>query len=608
MASDRWRALGRSNQDNRRSLWYVPSVATTRALGLTTGTFYFVAGLICLAHSFDLDIPLIRLRAIQTISIVAVITGVVLLAAGRHVPRWMYHALLAVGTGLITAKTMLGKGADTAEIEAITYVLVMVAAAFFSSWAGMAAHTLLVCVSAIGALAFLDQTPAAIATFLGTFLCVGVVLAHLVRVADLADEDPLTSLSNRRVLDKELDSAIEVAARGRGALAVVVLDLDHYKRINDALGHAAGDQLLVDCARQWQRIAPNPRLLCRYGGDEFAFLLPGYSLAQAARLADDLRADLPGGTTASAGVATWERGDTASLLMSRADVALYHAKSNGRDQTTVYGDPGHATRALEDAIRGGQLVMHYQPIVRLADGHVVSHEALVRWNHPEKGLLGPQNFVAAAERTGTIHALGAWTLEQACRAAVASADAERFSVNVSVAELRNPAYPELVASVLARTRLSPERLIVEVTEAVYDNHDEQVSLSLRALRRIGVKIAIDDFGSGYSSLRWLSKFPVDILKVDGVFIDQMTNDGSNATILQALIALGRALGMTVVAERVETEQQARVLRDLGCECAQGFYFGRPAPRAAEPAEAHEHRAPEPSAASPYPARPALAQQ
>ncbi|MCC7125794.1 MAG: bifunctional diguanylate cyclase/phosphodiesterase [Acidobacteria bacterium] len=581
MSLPNWRSLGRSRHDDRRSLWYVPSVATTRALGLTTGTFYFVAGLICLAHSFDLDIPLIRLRAIQAISIVAVVTGVALLAAGRHVPRWMYHALLAVGTGLITAKTMLGHGADTAEIEAITYILVMVAAAFFSSWGGMAAHTLLVCGSAIGALAFLGQTPAAIATFIGTFLCVGVVLAHLVRIADLADEDPLTALSNRRVLDKELDRAIEVAARDRGALSVIVLDLDHYKRINDALGHAAGDQLLVDCARQWQRIAPNPRLLCRYGGDEFAFLLPGYSLAQAARLADELRAALPGGTTASAGVASWDHGDTASLLMSRADVALYHAKSNGRNQTTVYGDPSHATRALEDAIRNGQLVMHYQPIVRLADGRVVSQEALVRWNHPEKGLLGPQTFVAVAERTGTIHALGAWTLEQACLAAAAATDPIRFSVNVSVVELRNPSYAELVATVLARTQLPPQRLVVEVTEAVYDNHDEQVGMSLRALRQSGVKIAIDDFGTGYSSLRWLSKFPVDILKIDGVFIEQMTSDGSNATILQALIALGRALGMIVVAERVETEQQARILRDLGCECAQGFYFGRPAPRLTE---------------------------
>lgn len=573
-----WRAVCQSGRDKREGFWYVPAVATTRALALTTGAFYFVAGLICLAHSLDLAIPLVRLRAIQGISIVAIVTGLVLIVAGRHLPRWAYHALLTIGTGLITAKTMLGKGADTASIEAITYVLVIVDAAFFSSWAGMLAHMSLVLSGAIAALSYLDQTPAAIATFLGTFLCVGVSLAWLVRIADRADEDPLTSLSNRRVLDKELDTAIDRAAREEHAhLCVVIIDLDHYKRINDTMGHAAGDELLVKCTSRWRGLVPNPRLLCRYGGDEFALLLPGHSLGRATEMADRLRAEVPDGTTASAGVAMWSRGDTASLLLSRADVALYDAKSQGRNQTAVYGDPTHAARALEEAIQSNQLVMHYQPIVRLSDGQVVSREALVRWNHPSEGLIGPDSFVAMAERTGTIHQLGAWTLEQACTTAAAYDDGSRYSVNVSIIELRNPAYPTLVFDTLRRTRLAPARLIVEVTEAVYDHHDEQVSTSLRELRDLGVRIAIDDFGSGYSSLRWLAKFPLDILKIDGAFIEQISDSESDSTILEALISLGRALGVTVVAEHVETEQQSRVLRELGCECAQGYYFGRPQP-------------------------------
>lgn len=584
-----WRTNARPTQQGPDGFKHVPTVATRSILARVTGIFYFLGGAAVLSRVPDLSVTAPNRVLIVTIGVFAMAFGPIIVGFGKQFPRWAYHGLVGLVTTLITVIIVASDGTQSAETYALIYILVIIDAAFFFSWSGMLFHTLTVQIATALSLSHIGTRAGTIGVYLGIYLCISFTVAYLARVADRAEEDPLTSLTNRRGLARHLEICADVAARTGDALSVIIIDLDHFKSINDTLGHAAGDELLIACAKQWRQIVASMpggdvRLLCRYGGDEFALLLPGYTLGRTAELADRMRTSLPGGRTASIGVATWEHGDSGSMLMSRADVALYDAKTNGRDQTVVYGDPGHAARELEAAIADKQLVMHYQPVVRLSDGETISHEALVRWAHPNHGLVSPGAFVGRAERTGSIHSLGAWALDEALKTAAAQPVAGNVSVNVSVAELRNPGYPALVADTLNRHQMSGPQLTVEVPEAVFDHHDDQVGQTLVDLRALGVKVALDDFGSGYSSLRWLSKYPLDALKIDGEFVSQITDDMTEAPILEAVIALGHALGVTIIAEHVETQHQAEMLKRLGCEFAQGFYFGRPAPAPDEVAE------------------------
>ena len=559
---------------------HAPAVATMTTLARATGLFYLIGGIGALLPAGDDNVDGAQLRAVKAIGYVTIVLAIALLTTGRRWPRASYHVLVAGGAALISATIMLSKGSVAAPDSLIVFALPIIAGAAFFSWYGAIAHTAIVVVAAFIAMVYIEIDDTGIGIFLAGLVCIGGAVSWLARLADRVEEDPLTRLGNRRALMRQLETAVEHAERSGEPLAVIMIDLDHFKATNDSAGHAAGDELLVACAEHWCALVPRSQLLYRYGGDEFAVLLPGCSLGEATELAERLRVDLPDDTTASVGVAARKAGDSSSLLLGRADVALYDAKANGRDQTAVYGDPSHSAREIEIALRSHQFVLHYQPIVSLEDGTVRGSEALVRWQHPTRGLLGPGEFISQAERTGSIHALGAWTLEEAVATTARGPDGLAVAVNVSIAELRNPSFVGFVHETIARHALTPRRLIVEVTEGVYDEDDRQVTVSLTQLRELGVRVALDDFGSGWSSLRWLTTFPVDIIKIDGSFVHAIDEPGTNLEVLNAVIRLGKALGLNVVGEQVETARQAQVLTDLGCDRAQGYYFGRPQP--AEP--------------------------
>ena len=272
--------------------------------------------------------------------------------------------------------------------------------------------------------------------------------------------------------------------------------------------------------------------------------------------------------TASAGVSVWQGGDTPSTLIGRAESATLEAKTGGRDNTMAFGDPARHARSIEAAIQQREFLLEYQPIFELPGRTIVSYEALIRWQRPGRGRISPAHFIPAAEKTGTIHALGQWVLDEV---------AATIAVNASMLELCAPSYAESVARAVRRHGIQPGQLTIEVTEAVFDGDTPGVLATIEALKAIGVKVAIDDFGAGYSSLRWLDRFPADILKIDKSFVDIITAPGQELKVLRSIVGLGHGLGLTVLAEGVETEVQTHTLEQLGVQRIQGYLLGRPMP-------------------------------
>ncbi|MEV6490551.1 EAL domain-containing protein [Actinoplanes sp. NPDC051633] len=412
------------------------------------------------------------------------------------------------------------------------------------------------------------------------------------QLRDLAMLDDLTGLPNRRSFEHGLRAALAT-----GHPHVALLDLDSFKSVNDDLGHATGDQLLETLGTRFAAAMPPEAMIARMGGDEFAVLVPagGEAAIDAVvhRLTAALRAPVRAGdhelvVTASIG-STGSAGTTDPLeVMRRADIAMYAAKGAGL-RSRRYSpelDENLSAQALlgaelRAALTAGEFRLHYQPIVSLPEGRPVAVEALVRWAHPTRGLVGPGDFVPTAERDGFIVELGAWILRTAChqaarwRAELGDRAPEKVSVNVSARQLAHPGFLDTVASALADAGLPPAFLAVEVTEtAVFDGRSAAV---LHELKALGVRIALDDFGTGHSSLTLLRTVPVDILKVDKSFVDEITGAGRPAVIAMALIQVSDGLGLTAVAEGVETAEQAAELHRMGYRLAQGYHFGRPAP-------------------------------
>jgi diguanylate cyclase (GGDEF)-like protein len=443
-----------------------------------------------------------------------------------------------------------------------------------------------------------------------------VALAARAREEELlhrALHDSLTGLANRDGLSRQLQGLLLVPAdaaetttigvqASAPALALLVVDLDHFKDINDSLGHVAGDQVLRVCAERLLASAPSPAVVARLGGDEFVLLLPGAGAEEALslgeRLLEQLRQPLQVGEhdcvlDASIGIALAPlHGRTPLELLRRADIALYAAKRQGRACQSIFAEAmdqaalqrlqlqGELRRAIEQQ----EFVLHYQPRVRADNGEVVSVEALVRWQHPQRGLLPPGAFIEQAEAGGLINALGSLVLSAACRQAAAwqqqGLGLHRVSVNVSPQQLQSGQLPEQVRRKLARHGLPASALELEVTESLLVQNGDSARQQLVALREMGVCIALDDFGTGYSSMAMLRQLPIDVMKIDRAFVSDLDSDDSALAIARAIVSLASTLGLRVVAEGVETEGQAVQLRRLGCQELQGYLFARPMPAAA----------------------------
>jgi diguanylate cyclase (GGDEF)-like protein/PAS domain S-box-containing protein len=423
------------------------------------------------------------------------------------------------------------------------------------------------------------------------------------RLEHAAIHDPLTGLPNRLLFVDRLEQGLAASTRGGRCVAVVFLDLDRFKFVNDSLGHAAGDRLIVAVADRLRAALRPSDTVARFGGDEFVVLCDDIAgeepaLEIAARMAEAVSRPvvLPEGevfVTASLGVAvSGSSGDSADSLLRDADTAMYRAKDQGRARIEVFDERTHQRAVhqlrtgndLHRALQRGEFQVHYQPVVDIPSGHIAGFEALVRWQHPTRGLILPGDFIALAEETGLIVPLGAWVLEESC-SQVASwqscmaddAPPLFISVNLSPRQLAEPILPAEFARILERTGVAPGSVWLEITENTLMHDAESAIGALRALRALGVHLSVDDFGTGYSSLSYLKRFPVEALKVDRSFVDGLGRESGDSAIVTAVITLAHALGLRAVAEGVETDVQLRELQVLGCDMAQGYLFSHPKP-------------------------------
>jgi diguanylate cyclase (GGDEF)-like protein/PAS domain S-box-containing protein len=427
---------------------------------------------------------------------------------------------------------------------------------------------------------------------------VSMARAIAAEMSHLAQHDVLTDLPNRLLLKDRLNQAIMLARRNRSHLALLFLDLDGFKRINDSLGHALGDELLRAVATRLSACVRKSDTVSRQGGDEFVILLPDVTQAadaaiSAAKIIRELARPFSIGghrlsVTVSIGISTYpDSGEDAETLIKNADAAMYHAKEHGHDNYQVF-DNGMSHLAVERqslesqlryAIEADELVLHYQPKVNLETGAITSVEALVRWQHPERGLLLPGQFLAIAEDSGMIVAIGRWVLHEACRQTRewldAGLPAVPVAVNISSLEFRNDTFLQGVQETLKHTTLDPRYLELELTETVLMRHAESAAHALEGLKAIGVRLAIDDFGTGYSSLSYLTRFPIDALKLDQSFVHDIVAGSDGAILVSAVIGMGRSLKHRVIAEGVETPEQLAFLQTHGCDEGQGYYFSRP---------------------------------
>jgi diguanylate cyclase (GGDEF)-like protein/PAS domain S-box-containing protein len=430
------------------------------------------------------------------------------------------------------------------------------------------------------------------------FRDVSAARAMVVQMTHSAEHDFLTGLPNRMLLNDRVNQAIALAPRHDKKVAVLFLDLDGFKHINDSLGHPIGDKLLQSIAKRLVDCVRSSDTVSRQGGDEFVVLLSEMEQSEDAAISAlrILQAVAEAHTidqhdlhvTASIGVSVFpDDGKDAETLIKNADTAMYQAKENGR-QSYQFFKPAMNVRAVERqsieenlrrALERQEFALHYQPKIDLRTGKISGAEALIRWTHPVRGSVSPAQFIPVAEDCGLILPIGQWVLREACKQARAWVDAglplTSMAVNISSMEFRDDNFLESVFATLSETGLDPKSLELELTESVLMKRAESAASVLKTLRARGVQIAVDDFGTGYSSLSYLRKFPIDALKIDQSFVRQITSTPDDTTIVTAVISMGRSLKLRVVAEGVETQEELSFLQARQCDEAQGYYFSRP---------------------------------
>lgn len=416
----------------------------------------------------------------------------------------------------------------------------------------------------------------------------------------LAFHDPLTSLPNRLLAKDHLEMAIAYANRENTKAALLFLDLDNFKTINDSLGHTIGDALLKAVAMRLRESARNTDTICRLGGDEFLVLLPDTTVSESVpAIAEKILSHLSTpfnigdyqlSTSASIGIAVYpDDGNDFDTLLKKADTAMYQSKKSGRNTYRFHTEQMNVS-AIEHhqmlsgfarALKHHEFVLHYQPQIDLVSGTVIGAEALIRWLHPERGLVAPAHFISIAEDSGHIVPIGEWVLQEACRQAVAWQNAGLpelvIAVNLSAVQFKRGNLEMSVTQALTHSGLAPEFLELELTESILIQNTENILATVHRLKALGLKLSIDDFGTGYSSLSYLNRFAVDKLKIDQSFIRNMVEDPGNAAIVRAIIQIAKSLNLKTIAEGVEDESQLAPLRLHHCDEVQGYHFGRPMP-------------------------------
>ncbi|SDV48426.1 putative bifunctional diguanylate cyclase/phosphodiesterase [Chitinasiproducens palmae] len=537
-----------------------------------------------------------RWQVVLSVAIAIVASGIALWMTFHLVQRVLYPRLVKFAASLLMAAAIAGMhytGMSAAHFRVGSVCGAV--SSVTSNWLALSIIVVTVAVLAISLVASIFDVRLETRT-----AALAASLAEANReLTYLALHDNLTKLPNRRLLEDRLDQAISSARRGGRRFSLMFLDLDGFKAINDAFGHHVGDMLLVGVADRLKRIVRDQDTVARLGGDEFILLFDITEPTDAATVAERIVVAVREAfeianhrlrVSASVGIVVYpENGDQARTLLANADAAMYHSKALGRNCYCFFEDSMNANvreqleliQDLRESVDRQELVLHYQPKVVAPAGPVIGAEALLRWQHPTRGLLLPDKFIHLAEKSGLIVPIGEWVLNEACRQARVWRDAGwrdwTMAVNVSSLQFSNAGLIPSVRTALARHELPPDALVLEITEMTAMRNVDDSRTVLEELTAMGVRISIDDFGTGYSSLLHLKRLPATELKIDRGFVRDLEHDSEDAAIVSAIVALGRTLNLTIVAEGVETNAQQTLLTRLGCSFLQGFLLGHPVP-------------------------------